>query len=51
MNRGRCSGFAVGSSHDGVFDISHILFAYGTSIFCGAKHISSSLLAVLVLML
>jgi hypothetical protein len=37
INRGRLSGFSVGFRHSSVFDISHLLFADETLVFCGAK--------------
>jgi len=35
VNVGLLSGFSVGSRNVGAFNISHLLFANGTLIFCG----------------
>jgi hypothetical protein len=37
FNGGLLSGFSVGSRHSGVVDISHLLFADDTLVFCAAK--------------
>jgi hypothetical protein len=37
VNGGFLSGFSVGSRHSGVVNISHLLFADDTLVFCGAK--------------
>jgi hypothetical protein len=37
VNGGFLSGFAAGSRHSSVVNISHMLFADDTLIFCGAN--------------
>lgn len=43
MRGGFLSSFLVGDSNRGILNISHLLFADGTMVFCGANrdHISS----------
>jgi hypothetical protein len=49
VQRGFLSGFSVGSGSNGVINISHLLFADNTLVFCGAK--SDHLLYLCMLLL